>query len=113
MLLYKLYYYYGEAEVHFRVDINKFKPENAKVLLDFFAWDYDEDGDPIEELMKRYSLKVFQVSCAENYNLEGVKSWFEQAEGFMKIDGSHGVEITYLSTLEFGEWGLEIELEKI
>ncbi len=99
-----------DAEVCFKVDTEKFKPEDAKLLLDFFSWRYDKDNDPIDELMKKYAIKVIWVGCAENYNEEGVKSWFSQQEGLLPIDGSHGVELNYLSNYEFEEDSLDMEM---
>jgi len=100
-----------DAEACFKVDTEKFKAEDAKLLLEFFTWDYDHEADPIDELMKKYAIKAIWVATSENYNEEGVKSWFDEQEGFIAIDGSQGVELTVVSAYEFDEDYLSITIK--
>ena len=44
-----------DASAEFVVDLEKFTPELARSTLDFFTWRYDEDADPIDEVMKKYA----------------------------------------------------------
>ncbi len=97
-----------EAEVCFKVDTEKFTESNARLLLDFFTWDYDKEADPIDELMKKYAIKAILIATADNCNEEGVKSWFAEQEGFIAIDGSRGVEINLVSAYEFDEDALDM-----
>jgi len=97
-----------EAEACFKVDTEKFKEDDAKLLLEFFTWDYDHKADPIDELMKKYAMTAIKVATAENYNLYGVKNWFAEAEGFISIDGSYGVEINLIEKYEFDDEYLEM-----
>jgi len=99
-----------DAEACFKVDTEKFKAEDAKLLLEFFTWDYDKEADPIDELMKKYAIKAIWIATAENYNEEGVKSWFAEQEGFIAIDGSQGVELNLVSAYEFDEDALDMEV---
>jgi hypothetical protein len=99
-----------DAEACFKVDTEKFKEEDAKLLLEFFDWNYDKESDPIDELMKKYAIKAIWVATAENYNLFGVQSWFKEQEGFMAVDGSQGVELNLVSAYEFDEDALAIEI---
>ena len=92
-----------EAEVHFVVDDEKFTEEDAKVLLEFFTWEYDQDANPVDELMEKYAMKAIWVANANGFNEYGVKCWFEESEGFLAIDGSKGVELVFLSGFEFDE----------
>lgn len=98
-------YTYGimEASASFLVDTDVFKPESAKVLLEFFSWDYDKEADPIEEILKKYAIRAIMVSSYENYSIEGVKYWFREQEGYLPIDGSQGVLLTNLMDYEFDE----------
>ena len=97
-----------DAEACFKVDTEIFKPEDAKELLEFFTWDYDENADPIDELMKKYAMTAIKIATAENYNLLGVQSWFKDQEGFIAVDGSQGVELNLISAYEFDEDALEM-----
>lgn len=54
-----------DAEACFKVDTEKFKAEDAKLLLEFFTWDYDKEADPIDELMKKYAIKAIWIATAE------------------------------------------------
>ena len=80
-------------------------------FLDFFTWDYDEEADPIDELMKKYALKAIWVATANNYNLVGVQSWFKSEEGFIAVDGSQGVELCAISAYEFNEDSLDMDID--
>jgi len=99
-----------KAEACFKVDTEIFKAEDAKLLLEFFTWDYDKDADPIDELMKKYAIKAIYIAAAKNYNENGVKSWFVEQEGFIAIDGSQGVELNMISVYEFDEDYLDMEV---
>ena len=100
-----------DAEVCFSVDTDKFKSEDAKILLEFFTWIYDEDSEPIDELMKKYAIKAILIATAENYNESDVKRWFKEQEGFLSLDGSQGVELTYINPYYFNEEFLDIEIK--
>lgn len=99
-----------EATAFFIVDTEKFKSEDAKILLEFFTWNYDENADPIDELMKKYAIQAIKIATAENYNDYGVKCWFEENEGFPKIDGSIGIELISVEQYEFDEDKLSVEI---
>lgn len=102
---YKIY----EATAGFIVDTDIFKPEDAKEYLEFFSWDYDDENDPIEELMKKYAMRAIKVATAKNYNEYGVKSWFEANEGYLPLDGTKGVELKYVAEYLFDESCLYLE----
>jgi hypothetical protein len=99
-----------EAEVCFKVDTEKFKAEDARLLLEFFSWNYCKEDDPIDELMIKYAMTAIKVATAEEYNEEGIKSWFAEQEGFIVVDGSKGVELTSISTYEFDEYNLSMDI---
>lgn len=99
-----------DAEVCFKVDTEKFKPESAKDLLEFFTWNYDKNGDPITELLKKYALKAIIVATCEDFNEYGLKNWFANQEGLIAIDGSQGVELNHISQYVFDADYLEMEV---
>ena len=109
IIIYDFKYNFHEAYATFRVDSEKLTEENAKLMLEFFIWDYDKDGNPIEELMKKYGMKAIEVATAESFNTYGVKEWFEESEGFLALDGSQGIELTNVTMYEFNEDLLTIE----
>ena len=99
-----------EAEACFKVDTERFKPEDAKLLLEFYCWRYDKDADPIDELMKKYAITAIRIATGENSNEQGVMSWFAEQEGLIAIDGSQGVELNLISSYEFDEEDLFMEV---
>lgn len=100
---YEFTYGIMDASATFIVDTEKFKPESAKDLLEFFSWDYDENADPIEEILKKYAIRAIMLASYENYSIQGVQDWFFDQEGFLPIDGSQGVLLTNLMEYEFDE----------
>ena len=100
----------GDAQVIFLVDTEKLTEENAKLMLEFFTWDYNDLVSPIGELLKKYAITAIKVASAENYNEKGVKDWFEESEGFLALDGSQGIELTYVSKYTFEEDWLSLEI---
>jgi hypothetical protein len=108
---YDLDYNNGEAGACFTVDTEKFNPKLVKAYLEFFSWDYDDEADPLDELMKKYGIQAIKIATAENFNDYGVKGWFEEAEGFPNIDGSVGIELTYVAEYEFDEDSLFIKID--
>ncbi len=100
----------GEAEVTFKVDTDVLTEENAKLMLEFFTWEYDKEANPVDELLKKYAIAAIEVATAENYNENGVKDWFEESEGYLPLDGSQGIELTYVSEYNFEEDWLSITI---
>lgn len=98
---YKYEYDYYEAEVHFKVDKEKFTEEMAYETLDFFTWDYDENEDPIDEVMKKYAMEAIRIATFNNYNEFGVIDEFQNNEGFAPIDGSYGITLVQINGYEF------------
>ena len=60
------------AECEFHIDLEKFTKEKAQATLDFFSWDYNEDADPIEEVLKKYAILVFEK--ASQYFISHIKT---------------------------------------
>ena len=110
---YTFNYNLHEAEACFKVDTEKFKAEDAKLLLEFFSWNYDQDADPVDEIMKKYAMTAIRIATSENYNERGVRSWFSEQEGFLAIDGSQGVELTFVYAYEFDEEVLYMEVDTL
>jgi hypothetical protein len=100
----------NEAQACFKVDTNKFTKEIAQENIDFFLWDYDKEADPIDEVMKKYAMEVIKVASTYNYNLYGIKREFEQNEGFVRLDGSLGIELNFVSAYEFDDEKLEVTI---
>lgn len=98
---YKFEYDYHEADVHFKVDTEKFTKEMAYDTLNFFTWDYDEDEDPIYEVMKKYAMEAIRIATFNNYNEFGVIDEFNDNEGFYRIDGSYGITLVQINGYEF------------
>lgn len=99
-----------EADALFEVDTEVFTAEMAKATLDFFTWDYDEENDPIEEVMKKYAIEAIRVATFNNFNAFGVEMEFRNKEGFGKIDGSIGIKLIRVNGYEFDDDCLEMEV---
>ena len=67
--IYRYDYEQGEASATFKVDYKEFLPETAKALLEFFTWDYDEEANPIDELMKKYAMIAIREASYNDYNI--------------------------------------------
>ncbi len=102
-----------EAYASFVIDTEIFTPEVAQTTLDFYLWDYDEEADPIEEVMKKYALKAIETATSENYNTHGVKEEFKRFEGFCNLDGSNGIELINISRYEFSEEKLTLKIKEV
>ena len=106
---YEFDYNYGEAEAILKVDLDVFKEDMAKELLDFFGWEYD-DETIIDDLLKKYAMKAISVATSEYLNEYGVKRWFAEQEGFIALDGSQGIELILVSMYEFDDELLEVTI---
>lgn len=105
---YSFDYDLGEADALFEVDTEKFTEEMANATLEFFSWDYDKKANPIDEVMKKYAMRAIEFATFNNHNAYGVKSDFENAEGFAKVDGSVGVTLIRVNGYEFSYFDLEM-----
>ena len=105
--------YDGEAEVVFKVDTEKFDTEMAKATLDFFSWDrdYDRNADPIEEVMKKYAIRVLHLATSLPFcNVVNIITAFYEVEGFANIDGSQGIELVRIQEIEIDEDKLQMKV---
>lgn len=100
---FKFNYDNHEASATFKVDTSIFTEEHAKATLEFFTWDYDEDNDPITEVLKKYAMEAIRVATRYSYNVRGVISDFKNTEGFANIDGSLGLTLLSVDGYEFDD----------
>lgn len=104
VIKYTIEYNQGEASAVFNVDNNFFTAEKALMTLDFFLWDYDKDNDPIDEVLKKYALKCFEISAKPSFDsVARCKSEFQDMEGFCRIDGSSGINLIRMESFDFDE----------
>jgi len=96
-------YDFCEASAHIEIDTEKFTKENALATLNFFDWDWDEEEDPIFEVVKKYALEAIRQATFNNYNTQGVIGIFKNLEGFASVDGKFGIKLIYVSAYEFQE----------
>lgn len=100
---FKFNYDYHEAEAVFKVDTDVFTNEHAKETLEFFIWDYDENNDPITEVLKKYAMEAIIVATKYSFNVRGVISDFKDKEGFANVDGSLGLTLVSVDGYEFDD----------
>lgn len=105
---YKFSYDNDEAVANFAVDTEKFTNEMAMATLTFFSWDYDKEGDPIDEVMKKYALKAIELATFNYKNTFGVIDLFKNEEGYGNVDGSIGVTLTRVELFEFEDYNLDM-----
>ena len=99
-----------EAQAVIKVDTDLFTKEHAQATLDFFDWDYDEENDPVEEVLKKYAMEIIRVATKYSFNVSGVTKDFENKEGFVKIDGSLGLTLVSVIPYEFDDEKLELTI---
>jgi hypothetical protein len=99
-----------EAQAVIKVDTDLFTKQHAQTTLDFFTWDYDEDNDPVEEVLKKYAMEIIRFATKDSLNVYGVKREFENKEGFAKLDGSLGLTLVSFVPYEFDEEKLELTI---
>jgi hypothetical protein len=98
---FKFNYDFHEAEAVFEVDTELFTDEHAKLLLEFFSWDYDEYNSLTTELLKKYAMKAIKTATMYDYNVNGVIRDFKNQEGFAPVDGSIGITLISVYSYEF------------
>lgn len=103
--------YDNDAVVTFKVNEKILKEKDVKLMIDFF-WSSDNihEDSHLEFLLKKYALQIISISSDFNLNLEGVKSWFKEHEGYMPIDGSFGIELVDLLHHELDETLLKLTI---
>lgn len=107
---YSFNYDFHKAFADFEVDTKVFTEVVAQETLDFFTWDYDNEENPIDAVLKKYALEVIHEATSNNYNTHGVISAFDNKEGFCRLDGSNGIKLTYVEKFEFDEDDLEMKV---
>ena len=108
---YTFNYNLGEAEASFKVNTEVFTAETAKETLDFFAWNYDKEADPVDEVLKKYAIEAIREATIYAYVTKGVIKSFENKEGFSRIDGSNGIELMTVWGYEFDEEYLDMTID--
>ena len=106
--IYNYGYDFNEASAKFQVDTDKFAEEIALQTLNFFSWDWDEEEDPIDEVVKKYTIEAIRQATFNNYNVFGVTQAFKNIEGFAPIDGSYVIKLLEVSGYEFQEDKLDL-----
>lgn len=111
MKKYKFDYDYRKASAEFEVDTELFTDEHANATLTFFLWDYDQEANPVDEVMKKYAIEAIKQATFNNHNKIGVIEDFKSLEGFASIDGSLGITLTDVELLEFEQDDLTVTIE--
>ena len=99
-------YDFSKACCEFQVDLEKFTKKSAQITLDFFTWDYDQDNDPIDEVMIKYALNILHES--HSYDLKMLKDNF--FEGYYPVNGDYGILLTRLDEFEYDEKDLKVTI---
>lgn len=101
---------YCRGMVEFEVDLDKFTIEHALSTLEFFSWNYDKDGDLIEEVVKKYALQVFLVGGG--HSADGVIMFWNE-EGFGPINGEIGILLTDYEQIEPSDDDIDLEVSDV
>lgn len=113
MKIYTFDYNMGDAYVKFKVDPQKFTNADAKLLLEFFTWSYDETEDLTSELLKKYSIEVIRISSGQQIGVIATIAEMNDMEGFPSFDGSVGIELIEVEYFEFNEDDLLIDIKQL
>ena len=107
---YQFNYDFGKASALFLVDTEKYTPELAKETLQFFTWSYDKEAHPVDEVMKKIVIEVFEIATSNGSYSHRVKEQFREKEGWPPIDGTLGVTLIRVDGFEFDEDDLTMEI---
>lgn len=110
---YDFNYDFHEATAKFEVDTEIFTDDMAKATLEFFCWDYDEEADPVDEVLKKYTIEAIREATDNNHNTYGVIQDFKRKEGFAPVDGSTGIKLLDVRLYEFDESKLTVEINQL
>jgi len=82
--------------------------DNAiREMVEFWAgWEHhlkDNNGDYTKTFLKNLARDINYIQAEFNYNLVGViEEYSKEREGWCKMDGSSGIEITAIDDFDFG-----------
>lgn len=94
----------------FIVDESKFTEDDAKTFLEFYSWDYDEEGNLRLEALKKMAIKCFYLS--QEWNVEGIMEEIDNLfECYIPIDGTQGVTLIDIDNFSFDSEDYEGEIE--
>jgi len=91
---------------------------NELIKLMVEHWTGSEDllnsvgGDYTKAFLKQLCRECFRLVVANNYNLYGVVSEFEDSEGYCNMDGTYGIKITRVSKVNYNLDGFLIGVKK-
>lgn len=97
------------ASATFLVDRDRFDTEHALATLNFFSWDYDQQADPVDEVLKKYALECMRLATENGHNHIGVTASMANREGFFPVDGSSGITLTHVEGFEFDPDDLQVD----
>ncbi|MEN5054370.1 hypothetical protein [Sphingobacterium kitahiroshimense] len=109
---YEFDYQCGDASATIVIDTEIFTKETALIILEFFTWDWDPDGDLITEVAKKYALEVIQVASEQRVNVRGVREEFDSKEGFAPFGQKYGIQLKEVEHYEFTDYALEFEMKE-
>ncbi|MAR57228.1 MAG: hypothetical protein CMM93_08605 [Rickettsiales bacterium] len=113
LLDYTFKYDQFEASAIFRVDTEKFTEEHALATLNFFSWDWNKEGDILNEAMKKYAMTVIRIATFNGYNERGVIREMKTQEGYCRVDGSVGLTLLSVEAYEFDEDYLTFQIKPL
>lgn len=89
--------------------------ENIKLMVEFwYGWEDRlamEDGDYVDTFLKQLASNALRLSIEGN-SLQGILHYFENAEGWMTLDGSRGIEILSVDSYSIEEYQFDIISEE-
>jgi len=87
--------------------------DKIKNMVEFWSgWEdllYDNDEDYVKAFLKMTGADIQRVALERDYNTQGVRSAYDDREGWYKMDGTDGITILQHSTIEWDEDDFEIE----
>tara|TARA_R110002072_G_scaffold299355_1_gene474683 strand:+ start:379 stop:744 length:366 start_codon:yes stop_codon:yes gene_type:complete len=66
-----------------------------------------EDGDIESAFLKMLAAEILPLS--QEYNLRGINNYFNEAEGWLPVDGTFGVKVIDLSAWEFMRHEMDVD----
>lgn len=98
-----------------KVDRSIFTEQHAKATLDFFLWDYDDEEDPVTEVLKKYALQIMAVATEHNASSreEVMRIWARSIEGYGPIDGTIGIDLINVTPIDWHDHYFNLEIREL
>jgi hypothetical protein len=101
---FKLSHLWAMWEAEVEIDEKKAAPAIKEMVEFWTGWEgrlEDNNGNYLETFLIQFAREIFIFQAEHSYNLGGVIEAFASREGWAKMDGSQGIKILSVDSLDF------------